>query len=162
MQPPLVIPYPSGKRLIHTGTIPDYYFLIKDGVFRKGSYSGDTLKTLDIYISGDVIFPETCLDGTVPVPYFIETLNSGIVEKYWKRELEDMSFSTFKVLMSKVLSQKERLSNLYLENAAKRYQLFLEQYGSYSAYIPLKVVASYLNIDPATLSKVRKSLTKSN
>jgi hypothetical protein len=52
----------------------------------------------------------------------------------------------------------ERLKSLLSESATERYINLLNTYPEYVQNIPLKYLASYLNIKPESLSRVRKKL----
>jgi CRP-like cAMP-binding protein len=48
-----------------------------------------------------------------------------------------------------------RLSDVYAQNAEKKYQYFLENYNDISQRVPQYLIASYLGILPSSLSRIR-------
>jgi CRP-like cAMP-binding protein len=58
------------------------------------------------------------------------------------------------------LLDKIQLRNSYLgKDSATRYKLFLSQQADIALRVPLKDIASYLEITPQSLSRIRKNLT---
>lgn len=58
--------------------------------------------------------------------------------------------------------RQERELSLLLDDAETRYRNLLEQYPHYILEVPLKHLASYLKLQPATLSRIRKKVAAGN
>lgn len=54
--------------------------------------------------------------------------------------------------------REQRELSLMTDSAQERYVLLLEKYPVYLEHVPLKYLASYLNIKPESLSRIRKKL----
>lgn len=80
----------------------------------------------------------------------------------WKRELDlqlnhseewirirDYMFANF------IEHQKKREVSMLVDSAQTRYKNFTESHPSLINYVPLKYIASYLNMKPETLSRIR-------
>jgi hypothetical protein len=60
------------------------------------------------------------------------------------------------------LLEKIRLKNIYSgEDSAGRYRLFLREQPEIAGRVPLGHLASYLNITPQSLSRIRRQLKSS-
>lgn len=55
--------------------------------------------------------------------------------------------------------EKIRLKNAYAgEDAVERYKVFLSEQSEIASRVPLNYIASYLNVTPQSLSRIRRSL----
>ena len=59
-------------------------------------------------------------------------------------------------LLREALDEQSRHKYMLSLRSEEKYQWFTEHYGVIAEQIPMKVVAQFLNIDPATLSRIRK------
>lgn len=59
-------------------------------------------------------------------------------------------------LLREALDEQSRHKYMLSLRSEEKYQWFTEHYGDIAEQIPMKVVAQFLNIDPATLSRIRK------
>lgn len=59
-------------------------------------------------------------------------------------------------LLRGALDEQSRHKYMLSLRSEEKYQWFTEHYGDIAEQIPMKVVAQFLNIDPATLSRIRK------
>ena len=60
------------------------------------------------------------------------------------------------------LLEKVRLKNIYSgEDSTGRYRLFLSEQPEIAGRVPLSHLASYLNITPQSLSRIRRQLKSS-
>lgn len=151
----------KGKNLIKENTLPNVFFLVTEGIFRKAKdhqFEGDL--TREIYVPGDIIFPAEALTEKKRTDYYIESLANAEVITFsvdiWGKLDCQFTQQLFKIKLLK----KEKLSSLFYLDVESRYQLFLEYYGPFANYIPLNIVASYLNMNVSTLSRVRKKLAE--
>lgn len=60
-------------------------------------------------------------------------------------------------LLKAYQEQEERSKSLLTMDAKSRYDLFQEEYGHLASRIKQKYIASYLGIDPVSLSRIRNS-----
>ena len=54
----------------------------------------------------------------------------------------------------------QRIDELVLDSAEKRYQKFVKYYEKYLQRIPLNVLASYVGVKPQSLSRIRNKIAK--
>lgn len=92
------------------------------------------------------------LQPTVLASFSYDFLH-GLYEKYPVSNL----FGRVAVEEYFVLREKRELS-LLIDNATERYKKLLEEQPIYVKQIPLKYLATYLNITPESLSRIRKQI----
>jgi CRP-like cAMP-binding protein len=61
-------------------------------------------------------------------------------------------------LYNHVIANNKRLIQLLSATAEERYISFIETYPSLVQRLPVKLIASYLNISPEFLSRIRKKI----
>ncbi len=62
-----------------------------------------------------------------------------------------------KSLEKQILLQDEKEYMLFMLDARERYNYFVSKHADLLEHIPLKLIASYINITPETLSRIRKA-----
>lgn len=117
------------KRFVKKGdTVAPYVSLLTGNPSRYGAYA---------------VQPCLCLE-------FRYRDYMGLVSKSWALET-----ASRKELERQILEREEKEYELFMLSAEERYQAFLKRHSSMAEAIPLKLVASYINVDPATLSRIR-------
>jgi CRP-like cAMP-binding protein len=81
-------------------------------------------------------------------------------------ELEELAKEhAFVVGLSRTINEKlflrlhERLRSMLLDTASERYQKLLAEKSDLAQRVPQYLIASYLNVKPETISRIRKKLT---
>jgi CRP-like cAMP-binding protein len=97
-----------------------------------------------------------------PSAAHIEVLEPTVMVTMSKKELDglfadlpEMNEIGRKLLQKYVINMDHRLQILQTRDAHKRVELFNTHYGALNNRIPQKHIASFLNIHPVTLSKIR-------
>lgn len=160
--------YKEGTYLFHGGNICRELFFISNGV----------LKILTIDKKGDdrvyyflrerqlcTIMPSFLQEQ--PAPESIQAACDAAVLAISKTELYDLysKIPYLKPLIDEMIQQnllnKIALKNIYSgESAEARYQLFLQQQPEVALRVPLSDIASYLEMTPQSLSRIRKGLSE--
>ena len=85
----------------------------------------------------------------------------SITKEEWEKLLIDIPVfeRLFRILFQKAyVEQTKRVEILQTMSAKKRYILFCEKFPELITKVELRFIASFLNIKPETLSRIRKSL----
>ncbi len=154
--------FPKGSLLCQTGTICNELYIINSGITRM------------------FYFKEA---KDVTVHFCMEQDSASVFESYVKNEkskfnieaLEDVEAMQISFLAIENLLQKkpkfernirlfvqhlhvnliERINDLHFHNAKERYEKLFDRNPDLFQRVPLKHLASYLNITPETLSRIR-------
>ncbi len=160
-----ILSYRKGDTINAIGEI-DYYvkFLIRGAV--RGyilDSGGKEITTIFINGLGDVISGSRMLDGSASEIGFKVIKDSEVfcipVETILKtrtkfQEIIDLQMS---MLAASSLYHWETKKMLYLKTAKERYEWFLKEYPGLIDCVNHSDIASFLNITPVTLSRVRHS-----
>lgn len=156
----------KGDYFVRAGEIPKGFAFVKSGLFR---YVYITPKgnefTKGIIMEHDFISSYSAMTSNAPSHFFIEAMEDAeiLVIPYpkWLALFETDVFWVKFLLKSieKGFSKKEkRERDLLLLNAETRYLDFLEEYPNIDKRINQTIIASYLGIQPESLSRIRKNM----
>lgn len=161
--------FPKGKIIIESGKISDHIYFNIDGVFRGffTDYDGKEITDCIKYKYGDVISPTSELGVMSPIS--IETLSDAQVLRLYvgdvKNLIENYPEITnlyLKLVIASANEHWELKIALCQYSAMERYLWFLQKYPGVIDRINNTYIASFLNITPVTLSRIRGQLKKNN
>jgi CRP-like cAMP-binding protein len=99
----------------------------------------------------------------------IEAITDSIVIRITYNQLQfiyekfpEFNFHTRLIIEQYFYNQEQRLYMLRQHDAMAKYTYFIDHYENEMQHIPQKFVASYLNITPETLSRIRKKMSQSH
>ncbi len=102
-----------------------------------------------------------------PCQYHVDVLDKTTIYQIHKADLEKLFIEVpameqfFHLKIRRVyLSLQERTVHQINQSAEERYQTFRENYGYIEPLVPQYIIASYLNISPEHLSKIRRLMAK--
>ncbi len=160
--------YKKNERIPSFGKTSNYLKFIEKGLLRV-YYIDDQAKDITIQIGiqstwiGDIY---SFLTQT-PSPYYIEVLKPTKVLQINKNDLESLFLNVplmerfFRLKVQRAyISLQERTLHQLNKSAEERYLSFKSKYGYIEPHVPQYMIASYLNITPEHLSKVRNHLSK--
>lgn len=129
----------KGEILFREGEIPAQAAFLQKGILRGFFINKNGKEIIDCfcYRPGDPAIPSTPLD--TPAQITLAQLHSQILQESMNRHLE----------IKKAL---------YQYTAMQRYQWFLSEYAPIAKVVSGKYIASFLDMTPVTLSRLRKSL----
>jgi CRP-like cAMP-binding protein len=151
--------------LIGEGQVEDRIYYIAEGVTRSFFFENGKEISLEFYFTGSFISSYTSFVKQSPSRHSIEAFTplqiiifnrAGLAElfgksdkfaKLWQKVSEELFIKT-----------SERLRDMLSLSATERYLKLLKAYPKYVQEIPLKYLASYLNITPESLSRIRKNI----
>jgi len=159
-----VVDYAKGELLEHQGDRSMEQYFIIDGILKRVvSNSQGREMILRIAAESDIDTSYAAWRLKTPLPYSIRAVTKVRAAKlsmqYWVRFLERhaeiktvFEFEIMK-LMSEVMAHT---ITLHLLDAPGRVQRFLRKHADLADRLPKKELASYLNLSPETLSRLKR------
>lgn len=101
----------------------------------------------------------------IPSPYYIQALeNTTVLEINYKNYISNLKSDTIWKEIARLTAEylyifkEKKESSLLLEDAPTRYKRFLDEYSVLAPRLKQKDIASFLNIKPESLSRIKKSI----
>jgi CRP-like cAMP-binding protein len=167
--------YKNGEVLIKKST--SKFYIIIEGIvasFSKNEKNDrEYIRTIHIknyaftdlfYLSDDLSLAHIDLDNKTPEDYYKCLTNCTLLEGDFKEFLvlskhnHDISLLYNKISQTLLIQMLKRLDRLSLFDATERYKILKERIPQIENLIPQYQIASYLNITPVQLSRIRKKL----
>jgi CRP-like cAMP-binding protein len=159
----------EGDYLFRGGRVCNKLFFIVSGVVRLVAVNDKAVEVTHHFVGENQFCTilasfknETVAEDSIQccTPAAILTIQkSQLLALY--RKLPFMEDLMEKVYQKRLL-EKVRLKNIYSgEDSAGRYRLFLSEQPEIAGRVPLSHVASYLNITPQSLSRIRRQMRSS-
>jgi CRP-like cAMP-binding protein len=159
-----IIDVPANHFLLKAGKVNTNAVVLLKGV-AKSYYIDNTEKEIctrlmienHIVVSITSFFnQEPSYENIVTVsPCTIASINFTSLQKLYHQYLE-LNFIIRRITELYFLQSEQRIRLLRLGTAEDKYEYFLQNYPSVIDVVPQFVIASFLNIAPETLSRVRK------
>ncbi|MCH2031887.1 MAG: Crp/Fnr family transcriptional regulator [Tenacibaculum sp.] len=165
----------NGEVLINKGT--SKFYIIVEGIvasFSKNStHDREYIRTIHIqnyaftdlfYLIDDLQLAHIDLDNKMPEDYYKCLTNCTLLEGNFKDFMElstsnhEISLLYNKIQQTLILQVLKRLDRLSLLDATERYKILKERIPQIENLIPQYQIASYLNITPVQLSRIRKKM----
>lgn len=155
----------KNELLIAEGAVENRIHYIVEGVTRSFFIRGGKDISFEFYFPGTFISSYASFLDRTPSAHSIEAFtpltvlsiqHANMMQLYEKSK----NFEHFGRIFTEELFKKtsERNRDLLSLTATERYMKLLEVHTHYVREIPLKYLASYLNITPESLSRIRKNL----
>ncbi|MEO1654310.1 MAG: Crp/Fnr family transcriptional regulator [Bacteroidota bacterium] len=147
----------KGEILQRKGELNTKIYRVKSGLLRsycidKNGKENIFLFAPEGWIIADSYRPE------IPSVLFIEAIEDSVVEVLPK-DLEKEKDNLF-AIMKRMGALQDRVLMLISTNAMERYEYFLHTYPNIVQRVPQKMIASFLGIEPETLSAVKSKYFK--
>lgn len=152
----------KGEIFINEGEIANHIYYIEKGMVRQFYFKNNRDLTEHISYEGKVVI---CLESYLrhePTRLMAETLESSVL---WRITCEDIcaisaqsrEIEIFyrKIFEKSLLSSQRKADNLRFEVAHDRYKRLMEEHPEIIKRAPLIHIASFLQMTPETLSRVR-------
>jgi CRP-like cAMP-binding protein len=157
-------PFSIGRKtiLLQPGEVCRYTWFVESGAMRKFALSDTREITTDLFIQGDiaVVFSSYCLQ--IASAEWLEALTNtkGYRLEYAAFEQLKQQYQPLQILDQALtehhaLVNEYRLYQLQFLSAEERYAAFLERCANWEQLVPLRYIASYLNVSAETLSRLR-------
>lgn len=159
-----VVDYPKGKLLEHQGDRSmDQYFIIGGILKRVVSNAQGREMILRFAAESDIDTSYAAWRLKTPIPYSIRAVTKVRAAKLsmprWVRFLERHAAvkSAFEFEIMKLMSEvMAHTITLHLLDAPGRVQRFMRKHADLADRLPKKELASYLNLSPETLSRLKR------
>jgi CRP-like cAMP-binding protein len=151
---------------IRAGEIPNKFAFVISGLFRYLYISEKGQEfTKGLIRSGNFISAYSSMITQTPSYFFVEALEKSevfeIPYRSWLRLLESDPFWTgflLRFVEKGFIIKEKRERDLLLLDAETRYRNFLEEFPGMEKRIKQTIIASYLGIQPESLSRIRKKV----
>lgn len=152
----------KGVVILKEGEVCQNLWFLADGLMRSFHKIGDKeitsriMFTNHIVISAGSFFKQSASTESIEslADCILLTLPFTVLQKVYALH-PPFNYHTRLITEDYFFKQEQRLYMLRKPNAEDKYRYFLEHYSNYLQAIPLKHIASYLNIARETLSRLR-------
>ena len=156
--------YKKGDFLLKEGQIASECFLVLKGCVKRYYLEDGEEKIMDFYTENDPIAPVS-YSTQEPSEYYLSCVESSIISTGTNEKTEEFlqKFPRFVPIFVKIgdsLSAKKQLSTDDFKNLSPedRYQKLQEDRPDLINRVPQYMIASYLGIQPESLSRIRKRI----
>lgn len=156
--------YTKGEMILREGEICEDIYYIERGLIRQFYYKNDKELTEHIGADGEIFMCIESLFKEEPTHVQVEALETTQVYCLPKRKLEHVALHNvnIQILYRKILEESLIISQIHadlvrFETAQNRYVRLCKMKPQVVLRAPLVYIASYLQMTPETLSRVRAS-----
>ncbi len=154
--------YAKGEMILKEGEVCESIYYIDKGLIRQFYYKNDKELTEHIGSDGEIFMCIESLFKEEPTKLQVEALEPTIVYLIPKHRLEQVALHNvnIQILYRKILEESLIISQVHadllrFETAQNRYQRLCKMKPQVVLRAPLVYIASYLQMTPETLSRVR-------
>jgi len=160
-----IIDYPKGEALEHQGDLSMEQYFIIDGILKRvvSNAQGKEM-ILRFAAESEIDTSYAAWRLKTPIPYSIRAVTKVRAAKLsmqqWIQFMEryDSIKSEFEFEIMKLMSEvMGHTITLHLLDAPGRVQRFMRKHPALAERLPKKELASYLNLSPETLSRLKRS-----
>ncbi len=160
----VLVPFKTrkGTKLLVEGQVQDYLFYVEKGLLRQYYFKYNKDLTENLACDGDVVM---CLESflrRVPSALLVEALENSAVWGIAYDDIQRLASESYdiellyrSVLEHSLLESQRKADMLRFEPSHVRYRRLLEYYPEIVKRAPLVYIASFLQMTPETLSRVR-------
>jgi len=153
--------------LVHPGETGHYLYFVDSGLLHQYFLKGKEVVTTDVISEGTITGAVVSFLSDQPSHYYLETLEPTVLLALSKENLERLYQEDRKwqrlgrILISYFLIRQERHNlDMVRYTVRERFVHFAEEYSGLMKRVPQKRLASYLNIEPETFTRLKPLLTK--
>ena len=158
------IKYTKGEMVLSEGEVCRNIYYIEKGMLRQFYFKNDKQLTEHIAVEGNIVMCIESLFREEPTHLQIEALETTIVYLLPKQRLEEVALHNvnIQILYRKILEESLILSQVHadlvrFESAQDHYLKMCKLAPQVVFRAPLVYIASYLQMTPETLSRVRSA-----
>ena len=157
----------KGEYLIRQGNTPTHVYFLMQGIARGvlTDVNGKEITDCLVFQCGAPAMPSSDIDQ--PAPIDVQTLTECEVVRIAVPEVNRMlrEYPAMSELYRQLVMESSRLHwelkiAIYQYTAMERYQWFRQAYPGLSEKISNRYIASFLNMTPVTLSRLKQELKK--
>lgn len=156
--------FAKGDKILEEGDICKYIYYIHQGLVRQFYFKNNKEMTSHLGVDGSVVMGIESLFRETPSQETIEALEPCYIYAIPKKRLEEVALhnQNIQILYRKILEEALIASQVHadlvrFETAQDRYRRICKQMPKVVLRAPLVFIASYLQMTPETLSRVRSS-----
>lgn len=153
------------QTILKAGSINTKVWFIHSGIIRIFKMDENKDVTLHLFSHSRFIADIISLQEQTPALYSIETISPCTLIEVDMIALENFLANSLhaervvrKMYQHLLYEETKRLSRILFDDAETKYKTLLENNPEILQQVPLKYIASYLNITPETLSRIRKRI----
>lgn len=154
-----------GETVVNEGEVCDAIYYVERGLFREYYYKNNKEVTEYLAVDGNVFMCIESLFQNEPSKLIVEALESSVVYALPKDRLEEVALHNVniqilyrKILEESLIISQRRADLLRFESAKDRYRKLCKLNPKVIMKAPLVYIASYLQMTPETLSRVRSAV----
>jgi len=149
---PKEIHLPKGALVQRSGELHTKVYLVRSGLLRSYSIDQNGKESTFMFAPEGWTMADTCGPDT-PSDLFIEALEAStvlVLDKDLEREKANVG-----PLTRRLHALQKRVLMLLSTNAIERYEHFVETYPDIVHRVPQRMIASYIGVNPETLSAAK-------
>ena len=157
--------FARGETVVNEGEVCDAIYYVERGLFRDYYYKNNKEVTVYLAVDGNVFMCIESLFQNEPSKLIVEALESSVVYALPKDRLEEVALHNVniqilyrKILEESLIISQRRADLLRFESAKDRYRKLCKLNPKVIMKAPLVYIASYLQMTPETLSRVRSAV----
>ena len=154
--------YAKGEMILKEGEVCESIYYIEKGLIRQFYYKNDKELTEHIGADGEIFMCIESLFKEEPTKLQVEALEPSVIYLIPKHKLEQVALHNvnIQILYRKILEESLIISQVHadllrFETAQNRYKRLCKMMPQVVLRAPLVYIASYLQMTPETLSRVR-------
>ena len=159
-----IVDFPKGEQLEHQGDRPVHQYFIIEGILKRVVASAQGREMiLRFAAEADIDTSYAAWRLKTPIPYSIRAVTrvraARLPMQQWVQFLERHPAlkSAFEFEIMKLMSEvMAHTITLHLLDAPGRVRRFLRKHAALAERLPKKELASYLNLSPETLSRLKR------
>ena len=157
--------FARGEKVVESGDVSDAIYYVERGMVREFYFKNNKSVTEYLAADGTMVMSIESLFREEPSKLVIEALEPTIVYALPKKRLEEVALHNVniqilyrKILEESLIISQRRADLLRFESAKDRYLKLCKLNPKVIMKAPLVYVASYLQMTPETLSRVRSAV----
>ncbi len=157
--------FSRGEKIVDEGQVSDSIYYVERGLVREYYFKNNKSVTEYLAADGTIFMSIESLFREEPSKIVIETLETSIVYALPKQRLEEVALHNVniqilyrKILEESLIISQRRADLLRFESAKDRYLKLCKLNPKVILKAPLVYIASYLQMTPETLSRVRSAV----
>lgn len=157
--------FARGEKVVESGDVSDAIYYVERGMVREFYFKNNKSVTEYLAADGTMVMSIESLFREEPSKLVIEALEPTLVYALPKKRLEEVALHNVniqilyrKILEESLIISQRRADLLRFESAKDRYLKLCKLNPKVIMKAPLVYVASYLQMTPETLSRVRSAV----
>ena len=155
--------YEKGAILLRQGQVPTKCFMVVEGCVREYTLRNGEEKTTGFFTEGDKITPHTYSEDGDPSEHFLECLEDSVIttsdrnfEKRLLKLLPRLAEVMPEFVVEELKKAKSEWTRFVTSSPEERYVHLMETRPSLFNRVAHHQIASYLGMQPQSLSRIRK------